>query len=136
MYKKEVTYIDYNGTERKESYYFNLSKPELIEMELSDYGSYTEFAQSIIDARREGTIIRVFTDLLQKSYGEKSSDGRYFNKSPEILSRFIGSPAYESIFMELTTDAKAAAEFFTQILPADLRAEASKIAQERVANAE
>ena len=31
MIKKTVTYTDYNGVERTESFYFNLSKAEVME---------------------------------------------------------------------------------------------------------
>ena len=42
MLKKTFTYIDYNGVERTEDHYFNLSKAELMEMELSTTGGLAE----------------------------------------------------------------------------------------------
>lgn len=35
MLEKVITYTDYDGNERKEKFYFNLTKAELTEMELS-----------------------------------------------------------------------------------------------------
>lgn len=134
MLKKDITYVDYNGVERKETYYFNLSKPELIEMEYSGSGSYSEFAQTVVDARNNATILKVFKDLILKAYGEKSSDGRYLMKNPELSARFENSPAYESLYMELISDSEKAANFFTKILPADLQAEASKQATEKLSH--
>ena len=35
MVKKTIKYSDYNGNEIEEDFYFNLSKVELLEMEMS-----------------------------------------------------------------------------------------------------
>ena len=41
MLKKTITYTDYNDNERTEDFYFNFSKAELTEMELSTVGGLT-----------------------------------------------------------------------------------------------
>lgn len=126
MLKKTVTYTDYNGVERTEDYYFNLSKAELMEMELGTSGGYAEMVQKIIDAKDTPSIIRLFKELVLKAYGEKSADGKRFIKSPEISEAFAQTEAYSQIFMELATDADAASAFVNGVIPGDLEKQLSK----------
>ena len=128
MIKKTVTYTDYNGVERTENFYFNLSKAEVIEMEMGTEGGMAESIQKIIDAKDAPAIIRVFKDLVLRAYGEKSDDGRRFMKSKEISEAFSQTEAYSQLFMELATDSDAAAKFINGIVPADLAQQAQKAA--------
>ena len=117
MLKKTVTYTDYDGVERTESFYFNLSEAEIVEMELGTEGGWRERMQRIIDSKDAPTIMREFKKLIMNSYGIKSDDGRRFIKSDDISRDFVQTEAYNQIFMELVTDAKAAAEFANGIAP-------------------
>ena len=125
MIKKTITYTDYNGVERTENFYFNLSKAEVVEMEMSTAGGMTESIQKIVDAKDAPAIIRVFKDLVLKAYGIKSDDGRRFIKSKELSDEFMQTEAYSQIFMELATDADKAAKFINGIIPADLAQKAA-----------
>jgi hypothetical protein len=116
-----MTYTDYNGTERTEDFYFNLSKAEATEMSLSVNGGYEQMIKDIIAAQDGAEIIKIFKELILKAYGEKSLDGKYFNKSDEISKRFASTEAYSQLFMELATDAKAATAFVNGIMPADVK---------------
>lgn len=120
MLKKTVTYTDYNGIERTEDFYFNLTKAECVEMNLSTQGGLAEYLQRIVDTKDVPSIIKQFKDLVLTAYGQKSADGRRFMKSDEIRREFAETEAYSIIFMELATDAKAAAEFVNGIVPADI----------------
>lgn len=121
MLKKTITYTDYNGTERKEDFYFNLTKAEIMEMELGTTGGFAEMIQRVIDAQDGPTIIKIFKDLVLKAYGEKTADGKRFVKSKEISDAFAQTEAYSILFMELAIDAKAAAKFVNGIIPADMK---------------
>lgn len=131
MLKKTVIYTDYNGVERTEDFYFNLTKAEITEMELSTAGGFAEMLQKIVAAQDAPSIIKVFKDLVLKAYGEKSPDGKRFVKSEEISTAFSQTEAYSQIFMELATDSKAAAAFVNGIVPGDMKADAAKIAAEQ-----
>ena len=120
MLKKTITYTDYNGTERTEDFYFNLTKAEIMEMEMSTSGGLAESIQRIVAAEDAPAIIKIFKDLVLKAYGEKSPDGRRFIKSDEITEAFAQTEAYSILFMELATDDKAAAKFVNGIVPADI----------------
>ena len=130
MIKKTVTYTDYNGVERTENFYFNLSKAEVMEMEMSTEGGMAESIQKIVDAKDAPAIIRVFKDLVLKAYGVKSDDGRRFMKTKPDGTRYADdfkeTEAYSKIFMELATDADAAAKFVNGIVPADLAQKAAE----------
>lgn len=123
MLKKTVTYTDYNGVERTEDFYFNLTKAEVMEMEMSTAGGLAETIQRIVAAQDAPAIIKIFKELVLKAYGEKSPDGKRFIKSDAIAEAFSQTEAYSDIFMELATDADAAAKFVNGIVPADLNAE-------------
>ena len=129
MLKKTMTYVDYNGTERKEDFYFNLSKAEVLEMEMSTAGGLAEMIQNVVDAKDQPAIIKIFKDLVLKAYGEKSPDGKRFIKSEEIATAFSQTEAYSMLFMELATDADAAAKFVNGIVPADMAKQAALAAQ-------
>lgn len=126
MIKKTITYVDYNGTERTEDFYFNLSKAELMEMEMGTKGGLTEELQRIINAQDTPEIIKVFKGLLLKSYGQKSPDGKRFIKSAELSEEFEQTEAYSQLFMELATDDKQASDFVNGIIPSDISAEVAK----------
>ena len=132
MIKKTITYTDYNDIERTENFYFNLSKAEVMEMEMSTEGGMAESIQKIVDAKDAPSIIRVFKDLVLKAYGVKSDDGRRFMKTKPDGSKysdeFKETEAYSQIFMELATDADKAAEFINGIIPADL---AQKVSEQK-----
>jgi len=119
MLKKTITYTDYNGLERTEDFYFNLSRAEVTEMELSVNGGMSEYVKKIVAAQDGKTIIETFKKIVLAAYGEKSLDGRRFIKTPEITDSFAQTEAYVEIFMELSTDADAATKFVNGIIPED-----------------
>jgi hypothetical protein len=125
MLKKTIKFKDFNDNEVTEDYYFNLTKSEIAEMELSTKGGMKAQLEEIVASEDGAAIIAVFKNLLAKSYGKKSADGRRFAKSPEIWEEFSQSGAYDALFMELVTKADAAAEFVNGLMPAEL-VEASK----------
>lgn len=117
MLKKTITYSDYNNAERTEEFYFNLSKAEVMEMEMSTTGGLAEMIQKIVAAQDAPAIIKVFKELILKAYGEKSPDGKRFIKSDELSTAFSQTEAYSQLFMELATDADLAAKFVNGITP-------------------
>lgn len=117
MLKKTITYVDYNGSNRTEDFYFNLSQAEVMEMEMSTAGGLAETIQRVVAAQDAPSIIKIFKDLVLKAYGEKSLDGKRFIKSDEAATAFSQTEAYSQLFMELATNADVAAEFVNGIIP-------------------
>lgn len=120
MLKETITYEDYNGTQRIEDHYFNLTEAELMEMEMSMNGGLAEMIQRIVSAQDAPSIIKIFKEMILKSYGQKSLDGKRFIKSKELSEEFSQTEAYSQLFMKLATDADAAARFVNGIMPAKL----------------
>lgn len=131
MYKKTIKYTDYDGNPREEDYYFNLNKAEITKW-LTTSGDYTldKLLEKLSKERNGKEIMRIFEDLIYQSYGEKSVDGRRFIKTPEVKANFMETEAYSVLFMELATDAKAAAEFVSKVIPSDLSNEVQKLIDE------
>lgn len=119
MLKKTITYTDCNGVERTESFFFNLTKTELMKMEMSTSGGLTEMIKRVSETLDAPVIMKIFEDLILASYGEKSPDGKRFIKSKELSEAFSQTGAYDVLFMELLTDSDKASEFFKAIVPAE-----------------
>lgn len=117
MIKKTIAYTDYNGNQRKEDFWFNLTKAEVARMEMSTEGGMAEMINRIVAAQDVPSLISVFEEMIQKSYGVKTPDGRGFIKRKEDLENFMATEAYSELFMELVTDADTAAKFLNGIIP-------------------
>lgn len=117
MLKKTITYTDYDGNERTEDFYFNLTKAEITEMELSHDGGLTKLIEKIVAEQDSKRIVEIFKDLILRAYGEKSPDGKRFVKNQELRDAFAQTEAYSDLFMELATDAEAAVAFVNSIIP-------------------
>lgn len=127
MLKKTITYFDYNDVERTEDFYFNLSKAEIMEMEMGTTGGLAEMINKIVQTQDAPAIIKVFKDLILKAYGERSADGKRFEKKNGVLAEaFAETEAYSQLFMELATDADAAARFVNGIIPKDMQQDVQK----------
>jgi hypothetical protein len=120
MYTIPITYEDYNGNQRTENFSFHLSKAEIIEMELSTEGGFGERIQHIVDARDTPTLIKIFKELIIKSYGVKSADGRRFEKSEQLSNEFSQTEAFSQLYVKLATDVDAATSFINNIVPRDV----------------
>lgn len=126
MLKKTVTYEDYNGVTRTESFWFNLTKAELAEMEMGVQGGMVEMLQKIIDAKDNVSLFKYWKDMVIKAYGVKSEDGRRIIKNDAVREEFIQTEAYSIIFMELATNTKAATDFVIGIMPKELQEQAKQ----------
>lgn len=125
MLKLTRTYNDYNGMSRTEDFYFNLNQAEVTEMELSVDGGLVERINRIVAAQDGKQIIAVFKDIILRAYGEKSADGKRFIKNQELRDAFAQTEAYSDLFMELATNAEAAAKFINGIIPQGKKAQTS-----------
>lgn len=119
MIKETITYTDFNGVERTETFLFNMSKPEIVKMQESEKGGYDVQLQSLAAGANGALIMEFFENFIKNAYGEKSDDGRRFMKSEEISRAFMETPAYEVLFEKLVTDADAAGTFVNKVMNAD-----------------
>lgn len=131
MLKKTIKFTDYNGVERTEDFFFNLTKAEIMKLEMGTTGGLAEAINEVIAKQDVPRILEIFEEIIAKAYGEKSADGRRFEKSAELSTAFMETEAYSELFMELVTDAEAANKFMEGIIPADAVA-AAKAQQKAV----
>lgn len=121
MLKKTIKYEDYNGVEREDDLYFNLTEAELMEMEMGTVGGLAETIEKITKAQDAPAIINMFKSIILKAYGEKSADGKRFIKVNDagvpLSIAFSQTEAYSQLFMELATNADEAAKFVNGIVP-------------------
>lgn len=130
MLKKTISYVDYDGNERTEDFYFNLTKAELLEMSLSTAGGLDKYIEKITKTQDTPKLIELFKDIIIRSYGVKSDDGKRFIKNQEITEEFTQTEAYSDLFMTLATDDKEAAEFLNGIIPKSLLDAANNVVED------
>lgn len=120
MLKRTIKYEDFDGNPQEDTVYFNISKSELIELEM-DYGDgFKSFLEKIIEAEDSKALVAEFKRIVLMAYGVRSEDGKRFIKSDELIKEFEQTAAYDSLFIELATDDGAAATFVNGILPRDV----------------
>ena len=117
MYEKKMKYTDFNGEERTETFYFHLSKADILEMEMEVEGGFESYARRIAEAKDRKELIALFKDFIKRSYGVKSLDGRKFIKNDEVFEDFKSTPAYSDLFIKLATDDEEALKFVTGVMP-------------------
>ena len=127
MLRKEVEYKDFDGNDRKDVLWFHLNEVEITEMDLETSGGLVKYMESIIDTNDVNQLITIFKDLLIRSYGERSMDGKHFYKDDKIRNEFVSSAAYPVLYMEMVSDADKAVEFINGIVPSNIREKMAKI---------
>lgn len=119
MLKKTITYTDYDGNERTEDYWFHLNKVDVMEMEASEDGGYSEMLKKMVEEKNVPLMMKTFKTLILKSVGIKSEDGKHFRKPEGYAEDFASTEAYSVLFAELCTNAESAISFISGILPLD-----------------
>lgn len=117
MLKKKIKYTDFNGTEREEEFFFNLTKAEVAEMQMSTEGGLGKMIEKIVAENNSKRMIEIFKDLILRSYGEKSLDGKRFVKTQQLRDDFSQTEAYSELFMSLASNADMATDFINGIVP-------------------
>lgn len=134
MYTKELTYTDFDGQQRTEKLQFNLTKAEWLELQFKTMSSNE--VQSMLDRKDVAKLVSFFKELILTSYGEKSADGRRFNKSPEIREDFERTQAFSDFFVYIASDPEAASDFLVHVVPSDMTQDAERIVKEQLRNVE
>lgn len=132
MLEKKIKFVDFNGEEREETFYFNLSEAEIVKMQTEVKGGLSGIIQKIAETKDVPELLKLFEDLIKRSYGVKSNDGRSFIKNEEVWNDFYFTNAYSVLFMELTSSADAASNFINSIVPKNVL-EAAENAKQEVA---
>lgn len=133
MIKKSITYTDHNGKEHTEDFHFNISKGEFLLWEMEAVDAQTEGMTDKIERlmrTRDGKeIVAVFKDLVAKSYGIKTADGRFMKEDADgrpLVVHFRSTEAYDELVYELATNAEGGAQFINGIAPKAVRDDVKK----------
>lgn len=122
MLKETISYVDFDGNERNEDFYFNLTEAELVELDMTTVGGMQAMIKRIIQEKDMNRIIKEMKRIIAVSYGKKSDDGRRLIKNDEVFNEFAETNAYSQLFMRLATDADYAAKFISRVIPDSVRA--------------
>lgn len=129
MYAKKIKYTDFLGVDREETFYFNLTEAELVEMQTSMDGGLAEYGKRIIESKNVPEVMALFQKLILITYGEVSPDGKRFIKEDPVRGKlaleFQQTQAYSELYMEFINDPESGAEFFNNVIPAKIREEAA-----------
>lgn len=116
MLTRTFTYEDFDGNQRTETFCFHLTQAELTEMNTSYSGGLENMLRRVAEEKDVRKIVEILKDIILRSYGKKSEDGRRFIKSQELRDEFAQTEVYSMLFMELANDANAAAAFANGII--------------------
>lgn len=117
MHKRAITYTDFDDNEVTDVFYFHISEPELIDLEVENEKGLQHFLRKIIETKDNKALVDMFKKLVLMSYGIKSEDGKRFIKTDQLRTEFSQTAAYNKLFMDLALDFSVAAEFIKGILP-------------------
>lgn len=117
MFSDKITYEDFDGNTQTQEVFFNISKVEALSLETSYPGGYGDYLQKVVDTNDNHRILEVFKDIVKKSYGVKSEDGKRFVKSEEEYKKFEESPVYDEFVMKLIGDENYALDFVIGVMP-------------------
>lgn len=120
MIKKRIKYEDFDGVEREEDFYFNLTKTELVKWNYSESGGLEEAVKKIIDTKDAKELLKIYDKIITMSYGVKSPDGKKFVKSEEITNDFKDTNAYDVMFIEYLSHPESFNTFIDGIMPKDI----------------
>lgn len=116
MYKITKKFEDFNGVEKEQDFYFNLTKAEVLKMELSEEGGLDKRLDRLVKTKDMKEAIKVFEGLLLMAYGVKTDDGRFI-KSDAARAEFASSAAYAEIYWDLATNPDEADKFVKGVIP-------------------
>ena len=136
MLKKEITFENYDGTEKKETYYFHINEVELLELDTDTQAGFVATVEKIGKEQDRKALFELFKRIILMSIGERSPDGNQFVKNDEIRQRFMHTPAYSALFVEILSDANKASAFINGVIPKALQEEAKRLMQAEETNTE
>lgn len=120
MLKKTIKFEDLDGNMIEEEFYFNLSKAEIAELELSRRDGMQQYLEAIVKTGDSAMILENFKKIIAMTVGVRSEDGKRFIKSDEIRDAFMQTNAYSELFMEMMTVPNAASDFVNAVVPSGM----------------
>ena len=133
MIKMNVSAETFDGDMVTETLWFHMNKVDLIELQQSEPGGFTDTLQAFMLRKSEDwtmadkfKLFDFFRTMVDKAYGERSSDGKRFRKSPEILANFKDSIFYDEFVLSLLEDEEKSIKFFNGVMPKALIEQAKK----------
>ena len=133
MIKMNVSAETFDGDMVTETLWFHMNKVDLIELQQSEPGGFTDTLQAFMSRKPEDwtnkdkfKLFEFFRTIVDKAYGERSSDGKRFQKSPEILANFKDSIFYDEFVLSLLEDEEKSIKFFNGVMPKSLIDQAKK----------
>ena len=116
MIKKTIKYTDFNGQQRKETAYFNMNKLEVLKLTAKLGMDIDAYAKKLAESEDMPKMLQFIEDIILMSYGEKSQDGRSFEKSKEKTEKFENSNAFAELFEQLLLNPQQTAQFASGIV--------------------
>jgi len=119
MLRKTIKYKDFDGTPKESTHYFNISEPQLVELEVEHDAGFEGMLNLIIETKDRKKLVALFKSIVLMAYGvqEREGDTLYFNQDDDVKKKFTRTQAYNTLYMELATDEQAAADFMEAVLP-------------------
>lgn len=129
MLKKDITYtytnLDDEEVTETETFYFNIAKNEIIDLEV-EFDGFDGMVQKMMKEKDNQKMYDLFKRLILMSYGVRADDGKRFEKSEELSRKFSQTAAYDALIVEFFTSESVVADFIIGIMPKDMVKKAEK----------
>lgn len=137
MIKKTITFENFLGEKETEDFYFNMSKGELVILQMSAITQRTESLQDKLEkigkSLQGRDLVAVLDEIILNTIGQKTTDGKKFIKNDQIREDFKSSGAWSELVVELLSSADAMGDFINGLMPANLRKEVDQTVKEQTA---
>ncbi len=121
MYTVKVNYTDVEGNNVEETLLFHMSSRDWIKAdeEKRSVGGYSEYIASYIsgDDTSPANVLIVLEDVIKRSYGVRSEDGKKFIRTQEVTDEFLNSLAYDAFLDDLLFRDGLSKDFIQSVLP-------------------
>lgn len=124
MLKKDITYQNLDGQDVTETFYFQITKAEVIEKAAIKGEDYADRLRKLTVERDGAEIMREFKALLTESVGRR--EGQLFIKDESIRNQFLFSGAWDSFFLKLIESPDSGAKELQSIFPKDVQDQIAK----------
>jgi hypothetical protein len=124
MLKRDITYETYDEPPKTvtETFYFNLTRMDVFEFE-ADKGGLEDWFKKVVANEDTRAVFKQFKEFILSAAGERSEDGKRFDKDEETKKKFKNHAAFDQLAYELMQDPEKFDEFLTGCLSSTVQKE-------------
>lgn len=120
MFERKFTFEGFDGKTYEDVWGFYLSKADLLQIQLGTFVGLDQLMKRLIETKNGKEIMAIVDEIIMKSVGHTSPDGRKFLRNDELRDEFRQTDAYSQLFSELVTDPEKVLDFIFGAVPKEI----------------